>query len=296
MVYSIDVKRWQVCERTIGKRGLQMEVAASADVIGLITAVFIASAVECTEAFTIVLAMGISRGWRAAMTGTVVALVVLGVIIAVAGVTLGRYVNAALLQFIVGALLLGFGLQWLRKAVLRSSGLKALHDEDQIFEREVEEARQARHESRFGVDAFGFLVSFKGVLLEGIEVIFIVITFGIGAANRGTDHAMALATVGAVAAAIAVTGAGFVMRRPLAMIPENTMKYLVALLLSSFGVFWSVEGLGYFTPDGSSIEWPGGTWMLLVIALAWFVMSQITVVLLRGLEEAAWNAAAEEQP
>ena len=155
-------------------------ISFTPDAIGLIVAVFIASAVEVVEAFTIVLAMGMSRGWRSALAGTAAAVVVLALLVALAGVALRDYVNAAFLQFIVGALLLVFGLQWLRKAMLRSAGLKALHDEDHIFADEVAAARAAGSGQFFGLDAFGFVVAFKGVLLEGIEVVFIVITFGLG--------------------------------------------------------------------------------------------------------------------
>ncbi len=253
------------------------------DAIGLIMVVFIASAVEVVEAFTIVLAMGMSRGWRSALAGTVAAIVVLALLVAIAGVALREYVNAAFLQFVIGALLLVFGLQWLRKAMLRSAGLKALHDEDSIFADELAAARAAGSGQYFGLDAFGFVVAFKGVLLEGIEVVFIVITFGLGAAHRGVPDAMLSASLGAVLGALVVVASGVVIRRPLARVPENTMKYAVGLLLSSFGLFWVVEGLGFFGASGESLEWPGGNWALPAVLLAWLVVSQATVVVLQRL-------------
>jgi len=257
----------------------------NADVLGLLVAVFVASGVEFVEAFTIVLAMGITRGWRSAFAGTLAALLTLVLLVGLAGVALREYVNAALLQFIVGTFLLIFGLQWLRKAVLRSAGLKALHDEEEIFAEEVAAARAGKEANRFGIDTFGFVVAFKGVLLEGVEVVFIVITFGLGAAHRGVPDAMWIASLGALAAALLVVVAGVVLRRPLAMVPENTMKYAVGLLLSSFGLFWSVEGLGLFRPVGESLSWPGGTWALPVILLIWVVVTRLTVMVLRPLSK-----------
>ncbi len=156
----------------------------NADVIGLMGAVFIAAAVEVVEAFTIVLAMGLTRGWRSALAGAVAALVTLALLTSIAGVALRDIVNTAVLQLAVGTVLLVFGLQWLRKAMLRSAGLKSLHDEDAIFQTEIDAAREAGSDTRLGIDAFGFVISFKGVLLEGVEVVFIVLTFGLGAAGR----------------------------------------------------------------------------------------------------------------
>ena len=256
----------------------------SADVIGLMSAVFLASAVEFVEAFTIVLAMGVSRGWRSALAGTAVALLTLGVLTLALGVALHEYINASLLQFIVGTLLLVFGLQWLRKAILRSAGLKSLHDEEQIFAKEMAAARAAKSQQRLGIDGFGFVVSFKGVLLEGLEVVFIVITFGLGAAHRGIPEAMWNASLGAMAAAVLVIVAGIIVRRPLAMVPENTMKYVVGLLLSSFGVFWVVEGIGFFAPTGESLVWPGELLALGAILFGWFILSRAIVFLLRRFE------------
>jgi Ca2+/H+ antiporter, TMEM165/GDT1 family len=251
--------------------------------IGLVAATFLASTVEFVEAFTIVLAMGITRGWRSALAGAALALVALGSITALAGYALVQWFPETALQLVVGALLLIFGLQWLRKAILRAAGLKALHDEEQAFREETEAARLAASESRFGVDWFGFVVSFKGVLLEGLEIVFIVITFGVNADNLG------LATIGAALGGVLVLAAGVAAHRPLSRVPENTMKFSVGLLLSTFGTFWAVEGLGVFAEGGKSIEWPGGDLALLGVLGLWCAVSWLAVTTLR-----AGGRAAEE--
>lgn len=260
-----------------------MNSLLSPDALGLMAAVFVAAGVEFVEAFTIVLAMGVSRGWRAAFAGTLAALLTLAVLVLVLGLTLREYVNTAFLQLVVGALLLIFGMQWLRKAMQRSAGLKSLHDEEAIFERQLAAARAAGTVHQLGIDGFGFLVAYKGVLLEGLEVVFIVITFGLGAESRGIPDAMFTASIGAAAAAAVVLGSGAVVRKPLAMVPENTLKYIVGLLLTTFGTFWAVEGLGFFAPAGTSIAWPGADWALPGILLAWFAITRIGVALLRPL-------------
>jgi uncharacterized membrane protein len=208
----------------------------------LVAASFLACAVEMVEALTIVLAVGVTRGWRSATIGTVAALCVLGVFVAVLGPALA-FVPIDSLRIFVGCLLLIFGLQWLRKAILRASGFKALHDEDAIF---LEEERAAQDASRSdaAIDWYTFTVAFKGVLLEGLEVAFIVITFGSAQRNVG------LAVVGAVAAAVVVLSVGLVVHRPLSRVPENTMKFAVGVMLTTFGMFWSGEGSG--------VSWPGG--------------------------------------
>ena len=256
----------------------------SAGTLGLATATFLASGVEFVEAFTIVLAMGLTRSWRAALVGTAVALVALTAVTAVAGVALINWVSESLLQLIIGALLLIFGLQWLRKAILRSSGLKALHDEEETFREEQEAARRAGTQTRMGLDWFAFVVSFKGVFLEGLEVVFIVITFGL-AATKDNPNGMMVATTGAVLAGVLVLVAGVIAHRPLSAVPENTMKFCVGLLLSTFGLFWSVEGLGLFA-GGESLEWPGGDWALLGVLLSWIVLSRLAVMGLRQLPSA----------
>jgi uncharacterized membrane protein len=214
----------------------------SRDVL-LFAAVFLACAVEGVEAVTIVLAAGITRGWRSAWAGVGAAGLALAAFVAVLGPALTALPIDAL-RLVVGGLLLVFGLQWLRKAILRASGLKAVHDEDAIFAREVAELRGAGDAGRTGIDPFGFTVSFKGVLLEGLEVAFIVVTFG------SNQHNVPLAVVAAVAAVIVVVAAGVAAHGPLSRVPENTLKYVVGVMLTSFGMFWGAEGAG--------AHWPGG--------------------------------------
>jgi len=238
---------------------------------GLAASTLLASAVEFVEALTIVLAMGLTRGWRSTLAGVTSALVVLVGVAAVSGYALVHWFPKSLLQLVVGTLLLVFGLQWLRKAILRSSGLKALHDEDETFRAETEAARRAAADSRMGLDWVGFVVSFKGVLLEGLEVIFIVVTFG------ATAHSLPTAVAGAGAGGAIVLVAGIALHRPLARVPENTIKFAVGLLLSTFGTFWAVEGLGVFKPGSSSVDWPGGDVALLGVLATWCALSWIMV-------------------
>jgi uncharacterized membrane protein len=213
----------------------------SRDVL-LFIAVFLACAVEGVEAVTIVLAAGITRGWRSALTGVGVALVVLGALVAALGPALTA-LPINVLRVAVGGLLLIFGLQWLRKAILRASGFKALHDEDAIFAEELAAARAAGASVR-RVDPYGFTVSFKGVLLEGLEVAFIVLTFG------SNQHNIPLAALAAGVAVLLVVAAGAAAHAPLSRVPENTLKYGVGVLLTAFGTFWGAEGAG--------ADWPGG--------------------------------------
>jgi uncharacterized membrane protein len=195
------------------------------------------------EALTIVLAMGVTRGWRSALTGTAVALLALAAIVAALGPAL-TVIPIETLRLIVGVLLLVFGLQWLRKAILRSSGWRALRDEDAVFAREAAQARNAAREQHAGLDWYAFTISFKGVLLEGLEVAFIVLTFG------SAQGSIPLAAAGAIAAALLVVGAGVVARGPLSRVPENTLAFGVGVMLTTFGIFWGAEGTG--------VDWPGG--------------------------------------
>jgi Ca2+/H+ antiporter, TMEM165/GDT1 family len=253
----------------------------SAAQLGVVVAAFLASAVEFVEALTIVLAMGVARSWRAALWGTGLALAALAIVTAALGAALGSYVSRPLLQLIVGTLLLIFGLQWLRKAILRSAGLKAVHDEDAIFAEEQAAARSASSERRFGLDWYAFVIAFKGVFLEGLEVVFIVLTFGANA------HSVPLAASGAAVAGVIVLLIGVAVHRPLAAVPENTLKYLVGLMLSTFGVFWLVEGLGVFAQPRASLEPPGGDVALLVLLAAWLAVSQALIRVLRRSTSAA---------
>jgi uncharacterized membrane protein len=241
----------------------------------VLLASFLAAGVEFVEALTIVLAMGVARSWRAALWGTALAALVLAIVTAALGTAIGSSISRPLLQLVVGTMLLIFGLQWLRKAILRAAGLKATHDEDAIFEEERRAAGTAGDERRFGLDWYAFTISFKGVFLEGLEVVFIVITFGANA------HSIPLAAAGAVAAGLIVLAVGVAVHRPLAAVPENTLKYVVGVMLSSFGAFWLVEGLGVFAQPRASLSVPGGDAALLVLLAVWFGVSQLLIRMLR---------------
>jgi len=232
----------------------------------LVLSAFLASAVEFVEALTIVLAAGVTRGWRSSLTGLAAATVALAVIVAAFGPAL-KLIPIDALRLVVGALLLAFGLQWLRKAILRASGYKALHDEDAIFAEEAEAARAAGSETRAGLDWYGFTLSFKGVLLEGLEVAFIVVTFGSTQGNIG------LAALGAAIALVLVAVVGVAVRAPLSRVPENTMKFAVGVMLTTFGIFWSTEGVG--------AHWPGDDASLPVVLAFVILLSFCSVTLLR---------------
>jgi uncharacterized membrane protein len=233
------------------------------------TPAFIASAVEFVEATTIVLAVGITRGWRAPLAGTALAVLTLAVIVAALGVALVTVVPEHLLLGIVGTLLLLFGLRWLRKAILRFAGIVAVHDEEEIYRREVAELR-AQGLSRTKFDWVGLVVAYKATLLEGIEVAFIVIAFG----AKGVA-AMNAAIAGAVAAGVIVVAIAAVLRSPLTAVPENWMKFGVGAMLSSFGVFWFGEGVG--------TKWPGDALSIPIILGAFLVSSWLSVRLLVSL-------------
>ncbi|GAB2609602.1 COG4280 domain-containing protein [Kribbella endophytica] len=241
---------------------------------GLIIATFVACFVEMVEATTIVMAMGYTRSWKSSLLGTLAALGALAVVTVFAGYALANWLPESALQLAIGGLLLIFGLQWLRKAILRSSGRKAVHDEAAIYKEEVAAAKAAG-QSTGSIDMFSFMVSFKGVFLEGMEVVFIVITFGLNAGNIPGASAGALAAV-AVVLVIAVA-----LRRPLSMINENLLKYGVGLLLASFGTYWAVEGIGIFQDGRASLDWPGHDLMILALLAAWLLLSRIFVAVLR---------------
>lgn len=243
--------------------------------IALVGATFLASAVEIVETFTILLAMGLTRGWRSTIAGALAAAVLLAVVTVVAGYSILRLIPESLLQLVIGTLLLIFGLQWLRKAVLRSAGRKALHDEAAIFARETAASREAGARQVLGLDWFAFVVSFKGVLLEGLEIVVIVLTFGISAGN------IPLAVAGALLAIIPVTALVVIIRGPLSRVPENSIKFVVGILLTTFGTYWAVEGLGVFAADQASLDWPLGDVMLAVILAVWVGVARILVTALR---------------
>jgi uncharacterized membrane protein len=218
------------------------------------------------EALTIVLAAGVTRGWRSALIGLGVAVIALTAIVAVLGPAL-TLIPISALRLVVGALLLCFGLQWLRKAILRASGFKALHDEDAIYAEELAGARAAATGERGGIDWYGFTLAFKGVLLEGLEVAFIVITFGSAQGN------VPLAAAAAGVALVIVTVVGVLVRAPLARVPENTLKFAVGVMLTTFGIFWSAEGAG--------ADWPGGDAALPGVLVFVILVSFASVALLR---------------
>jgi uncharacterized membrane protein len=224
--------------------------------IALFVSVFLACSVEAVEAVTIVLAAGTSRDWRSTFQGVISGLVVLAGLIALLGPSIDKLPKSTL-RLAVGGLLLVFGMQWLRKAILRASGFKALHDEEKIFNEEVAQAEKQEKVSHFVVsDWYAFTLAFKGVLLEGLEVVFIVVTFGI--IQKGSNpQAFSLAVWAAAIAVVIVTITGFAIAKPLARVPENTMKFVVGTLLTSFGIFWGAEGAG--------AEWPRKDLSLLAI-------------------------------
>lgn len=235
----------------------------------LALAVFGASCVEMVEAFTIVLASGVSRGWRSAIEGTVVAVVVLGALVVGIGLPLVHVVPLQALRVVVGGLLLVLGLNWLRKAILRASGHKALHDEDAIYAKTVAELSAGRDGASSGRwrdqprDTTGFTVAFKGVFLEGLEVVMIVITLGSSSKHLG------LAALAAAAAVVIVGAIGVVVSRQLSEVPENALKMGVGIMLSSFGIFWVGEGAG--------LNWPGSDLFLLAL-IALFGLSAFLLV------------------
>lgn len=241
-------------------------------VVALFITVALASAVEMVEAATIVLALGASRGWRSAIVGSVVALVTLALIVVVAGPSI-LLVPIEILRLIVGVLLLVFGLQWLRKAILRATGFKALHDEEKIFEAELNSAKTAERTKIFSdVDKYSFTLSFKTVLLEGFEVIFIVLTFG------ALKNSLGIATFGALFSLLVVAGAAFAIRKPLTKVPENTLKFVVGTMATTFGIFWTTEGL--------NIEWPYSDTTLLLLAALVLLAAFACILWLRGKKPA----------
>jgi Ca2+/H+ antiporter, TMEM165/GDT1 family len=235
-------------------------------------AAFLASLVEAVEALTIVLAVATVRGWRPAGLGAFAGLIVLALIVVALGPLLG-YVSLHLLQLVIGILLLLFGMRWLRKAILRAAGIIPLHDETTAFAAETAELREQarRHEAR--LDWLAGLASFKAVLLEGLEVVFIVIALSAG---RGM---LVPAGAGALAACLLVVGIGFVVHRPLARVPENALKFAVGIMLSAFGVFWTGEGLG--------VDWPGADLAIVGFAVLFLAVSAAAIILVRRPRQAA---------
>jgi Ca2+/H+ antiporter, TMEM165/GDT1 family len=239
---------------------------------------FLASSVEFVEALTIVLAVGVVRGWRSVLFGAVCAAALLVFITAAFGVTLTQLVPISVLRVVIGTLLLLFGIKWLRKAILRFTGLKAIHDEEQIYREETELAQAQARVAAGKMDWFGFVASFKAVALEGLEVAFIVIALG---ATHGSG-ALASAAVGAALAAVLVIVAGVAVASPLARVPENALKFVVGILLTSYGTFWAAEGLG--------AEWWHGDLSILWVTAGYLALSLLLIAGLRRAESRSVTA------
>ena len=233
----------------------------------VLVAAFLASAVEFVEAFTIVLVVGITINWRSALAGTAAAVVALVALVGVFGTALVRYVPLDALRFVVGILLVLFGLKWLKKAILRYAGLKAMHDEEAIYEEQLAELRARGEHHQRRVDPFGVATSFKSVLLEGLEVAFIVITFGSAAKSIGS------AIWGALAACVLVALVGSLIRAPLQRVPENALKFVVGIMLTSFGTFWGGEGIG--------IEWWREDLFLPILVVFYLAVAAFLILWLR---------------
>jgi len=228
-----------------------------------VSAAFLASLVECAEAATIVLAVGTVRGWRSAFVGTGLALAALVVLVAALGPALAHLPERAL-QLFVGLLVLLFGMRWLRKAILRGAGVIALHDEDAVFRSETANLKLTRATERWGIEPIATAAAFKGVLLEGVEVAFLVL-----AVAAGSPALIGPAAVGALSATLLVTIMAIAVHKPLARVPENTLKFAVGVMISAFGIFWTGEGLG--------IAWPGADLALIGIAAVLLVASLLAV-------------------
>ena len=239
-----------------------------------VTAAFLGSLVECVEAVTIVLAVGMVRGWRSALLGAAAGLAALAALVGVLGPALGM-IPITVLQVGIGALLLLFGLSWLRKAVRRAAGIIPLHDERRVFEGATAALGATAVARATRWDAIAMITTFKAVVLEGIEVVFIVLAVG------AAGHMIAPASLGAAGAAVAVALAALVLRRPLTRVPENTLKLSVGVLIGGFGAFWMGEGLG--------VHWPGGDLAILGLAMVFLTMSLLITAVLR---RARTNSAA----
>ena len=234
----------------------------------MVLASFMASMVEFVEALTIVLAVGVVRGWRSALLGTAASLATLVVLALALGPSLAQ-IPLHLVQLVVGTLLLLFGLRWLRKAVLRASSVLALHDEAKAFAEETEALRRLGNAGGQVIDKVAFATSFKIVMLEGIEVVFIVIAIGAG------GPLLLPAAAGALLALIVVVLLGLWLHKPLSNVPENALKFCVGVMLAAFGTFWVGEGVG--------IEWPGADWALLVLIAAFLLVAAALVPICRRL-------------
>jgi uncharacterized membrane protein len=225
---------------------------------------FLASLVEAVEALTIVLAVGVTRQWRSTLYGAFTGLAVLAVVVAIFGTAIVLFVPLWALQILIGSLLLIYGLQWTCKAILRASGAIAKHDEERIYAAQIGRLKQEAPVPATGLDGVSFTVAFKGVLLEGLEVAFIVITFG----SASTDRMIA-AALGALVACLLVLAVGIVVHRPLSRVPENGLKYVVGIMLVTFGTFWVGEGIG--------IDWPLSDLILVILGVAYALLGLVAI-------------------
>jgi uncharacterized membrane protein len=250
----------------------------------IVIAAFLAASVEFVEAFTLVLVAGITVNWRSSIAGALAAVATLAVIIATLGVALVTLIPIGVLRFVIGFLLLLFGLKWLKNAIQRYSGLKFLHDEDAIYAASLAQARARGEAVGTRFDPFGVLLSYKSVLLEGLEVAFIVISFGSGGASG-----IGMAAIGAAAAGVLVILVGVLVRAPLQRIPENTLKFIVGIMLTTFGTFWAGEGF--------SITWPFSDLFLLILAALYLVVSALLITALKRRQpRVASGTTASEAP
>src|SRR3989442_1237108 len=248
----------------------------------IVIAAFLAASVEFVEAFTLVLVAGITVNWRSAIVGALAAVATLAVIIAILGVAIITYVPLEVLRFVIGFLLLLFGLKWLKNAIQRYSGLKFLHDEEAIYAARLAQARARGEPVKTGLAPFGVLLSYKSVLLEGLEVAFIVISFGGGGANG-----IGMAALGAAVAGLLVIGVGVLVQTPLKQIPENTLKFIVGIMLTTFGTFWAGESFG--------ISWPLSDLFLLILAALYLLASAVLIAVITQRKPRETRARARAQ-
>jgi Ca2+/H+ antiporter, TMEM165/GDT1 family len=242
-------------------------VVVVVDFVVAIVPVFVASVVECIEAWTVVVAVGLTRGWRAPLIGVVAAMALIGGLVAIFGVTLVNRIDEHVFEVVIGTMLVLFGLRWMRKAILRYLGVIALHDEDVAYRKTVDElGREVWQRDRF--DWAGFSIAGKTMLLEGLEITFLVITLG-----ASGDASYPVAITGAAAAFVMVGVVGFAVRGPLSKVPENTLKAFVSVMLCTFGVYWIAGGFG--------VDWAGGAYALLYLFGFWLLFMTATVRSLR---------------
>jgi uncharacterized membrane protein len=252
---------------------------STSSTVVLVLAVFGASTVEMVEALTIVVAAGVTRGWRSAFEGAAAAVATLAIIVLAVGVPLIHYVPINALRVGVGALLLVLGLSWLRKSILRASGHKALHDEDAIFAATTAElgGYTSTPLAPTRRNSVAFAVAFKGVFLEGMEVVLIVVSLG------ASQHRLGVAALAAGAAALVVCAIGAVVAKQLSQVPENTIKIAVGIMLTSFGLFWVGEGSG--------VRWPGSDLAIVVLIGMFLVVAAVSITWLRSVQPAAVQPA-----